>query len=371
MDKKFFKIGLAVLLIFSIVYVGTLVSWVFTPLVVLARTLFVPILLAGFFYYLLRPLVQFLSKKLPKTIAILLVYLLVFILLVVVGVIIGPSLQRQLVSLTEQMPQIAVDIQRLIERFLASDWFASLQLNQFIAVDQLIMQLTGVINQFGTLIAGNIASFVGALANLVLILFIVPFILFYILKDGHLLTEKVIGGFKGAQKKEVIAILKDIDETLSSYIQGQGIVCLCVGTLCFVTYLIVGLEYALLLGLIAGITNVIPYLGPWLGAIPAVIVALFQSPIKALVVLIIIVVIQQIESNLIAPQVIGKKMKIHPITIMFLLLTAGRLIGLIGMIIAVPTFAVSKVLVTRGVKLWRLWRIKHEPLEPNSSDTEE
>ncbi len=354
MNKKIFKIGHAILLLFLIIYVGSLINWVFNPLIVIFQTLFIPMIIAGFLFFLLRPLVKLLNKKLSRGASILLLYFILFCILIGVLLIIVPILQKQFISLSNNMPFIIAEIQKGIINIQQGELLQRFQAEAIIDVEGIFLQLGDLLNQVSRSLASNIASFIGVMANAVLILVIVPFILFYILKDGEKFGQYIINLFNEKHRKDVQEIFRDIDKTLSSYIQGQGIVCLCVGILCYITFLIVGLDYALLLAVIAGITNIIPYVGPWIGTIPAVIVALFHSPFMALIVTLLVVVIQQIESSFIAPQVIGKKLKIHPITVMLLVLIAGRLIGLIGMILAVPTYGTSRVLFTHGLRIWRL-----------------
>lgn len=145
-----------------------------------------------------------------------------------------------------------------------------------------------------------------------------------------------------------------MDSALSSYIQGQLIVSFCVGLLAYIGYLIIGLEYALVLGVIAMVTNVIPFVGPWIGTFPALIVGLLTSPLQALLVIIVVVAVQQFESNLISPFVMGKALNMHPLTIIFVLLIGGQFGGLIGLIFAVPIYALLKVIVShlyRYIKL--------------------
>ncbi|MBS4536434.1 AI-2E family transporter [Clostridium sp. D2Q-14] len=354
MDTKIFKIGIGILLLFLIIYVGSLINWIFTPLIVLFKTLFIPIILAGFLFYLLRPFVKIINKKLSKTISILLVYLILICIIIALLFIIGPILQNQFHSLMDNMPLIISEIQKSFINIQQNNIIKTHDLNEILNMEELISQLGNLINQLGKNIATNMTNFISILANTILVLVIIPFILFYLLRDGEQLGKYILNILNKKHKKDIQLIFQDIDKTLSSYIQGQGIVCLCVGVLCYITFLIIGLDYALLLAVIAGITNIIPYFGPWIGTIPAVIVGLFQSPTMALIVIISIVIIQQIESNLISPQVIGKKLNMHPLTIMFLILVAGRLIGLIGMILVVPTYGICRVLFTHSIRLWKL-----------------
>jgi predicted PurR-regulated permease PerM len=354
MNTREFKIGYGILILFLIIYVGSLISWVFRPIIVIFQTLFIPFILSGFLYYLLRPFVRIINKKLPRGKSILLVYLILFCIIIGILFNIGPILQRQLYSLIDNMPDIISEIQKGFTNIEQSKIIQRFEFEGMMNIDGLILQLGTLINQVGINLASNIASFIGVLINALLVLIIAPFILFYILRDGERLGDYILSLFRSEHRDDVKLIFSDIDRTLSSYIQGQGIVCLCVGTLCYIAFLIIGLDYALLLAVVAGVTNIIPYVGPWIGTVPAVIVALFQSPVMALLTIIFVAVIQQVESSLIAPQVIGRKMQIHPITIMFLVLIAGRLVGIIGMILAVPTYAISKVLFIHGRRLLAL-----------------
>jgi predicted PurR-regulated permease PerM len=145
-----------------------------------------------------------------------------------------------------------------------------------------------------------------------------------------------------------------MDDTLSAYIQGQAIVSVCVGILSLIAYLIIGVDYALILALIAMLTNLIPFIGPFIGTIPAVFVALFNDPISAVWVVLAIIIIQQIESNLISPNVMGQKLKVHPLTIILLLILAGNLAGVVGLILAIPFYAVTKTVVQNVYRLLKL-----------------
>ncbi len=354
MIEKLYNIGKLVLLLFLIVYVGSLIDWFFSPLRVAFQTLFVPLVVAGFLYYLLRPFVHLLQKKLPKSLAIVILYGVLIALIVVGLAALGPILQDQTLALANNMPAIIAGIESWVLDIDLVQRISDLQEEPFIDADGLIDTATESLNQLGRGLVSGFGSFVGTIASAVLVLVLLPILLFYALKDSGKLRDRFVTFFPEKRHDEVRRILQDIDSTLSSYIQGQGIVCLLVGTLCLIAFLIIGLEYALLLAVIAGVTNLIPYFGPWIGSIPAVTVALFTSPWVGLVTILAVVVIQQIESNLIAPQVIGKKLRIHPVTIIFLILIAGQLFGLLGMILAVPVYASLRVLLTSGVRIWKL-----------------
>ncbi len=202
-------------------------------------------------------------------------------------------------------------------------------------------------------VAQNLLGLVGSIANIAIALFTVPFLLFYMLRDGHKLPSFVARAFPAPYRARIVEVFQTISATISSYVQGLIVVCLFVGVSVYIGLLIIGLDYALLLAAVAMVMDVIPYFGPVLGTIPALIVGLMVSPWTALKVLIMVVVIQQLESHLVSPMVLGKKLNIHPVTIIVILLTAGSMAGVLGLVLGVPIFAVSKVLVTEMVKLVR------------------
>ena len=139
----------------------------------------------------------------------------------------------------------------------------------------------------------------------------------------------------------------------SHYIGGQAIECLFVGTFTFIGYLIIGMPYAYLLGFIAGVVTIIPYLGPYIGIAPALIIAATEGWTKMLLVVLVVVIIQMTDGNFIYPNVIGRSLDIHPLTIIILLMVAGNLWGLLGTILAVPTYAVIKTVITYLYELYR------------------
>ena len=144
---------------------------------------------------------------------------------------------------------------------------------------------------------------------------------------------------------QVEAMLQDMSNTLSKYISGQAIECIFVGICTAIGYGLAGVPYALLTGIFAGATNIIPYIGPYIGLVPALILSLTDSFNTAVMAIIVCIIVQQIDGNLIYPNVIGKSVDIHPLTIILLLLVAGKIAGLLGIILCIPFYAIIKVIV--------------------------
>ncbi|MFC4099667.1 AI-2E family transporter [Paenibacillus xanthanilyticus] len=353
------------LLIFLIIWVGVKINFVFHPIAVMFQTLFIPILLSGTLYYLMRPLVQFLSRrKVPRSAAILIIYLLIVCLVTLLIIYVAPIIKKQFVELAESMPHL---VQTAVQRgYELADNESFNQFLESFSLDFKTLQdkATQYADVAVKLVSTNITALFGFVANLVLLAVVIPFVLYYFLKDG----EKMSGGFLKVLpvKNQALArkLLSEMDQTIATYVRGQITVAICVGLLLLIGYLIIGIDYAVLLALAAMLTNVIPYIGAFIAAVPAVLVASVDSPMMIVKVLIVTLVAQQIEGNLISPQIMGKQLEIHPLTIILLLLVAGTLVGPLGLLLAVPIYAIVKIIV---VQIYRFIKLRTEA-EPDLAD---
>ncbi|UVI28562.1 AI-2E family transporter [Paenibacillus spongiae] len=354
-NSKFFRFGYGILLIFLIIWVGVKINFIFHPLAVMFQTLFAPLLIAGIGYYLLRPIVQLLTRKrVPRTLAILTVYLAITCLLALLFIFVYPMIKRQFNDLAASLPSLLQTAISKVNQLAGSEWFNKLLEN----FDLNLQQLTAKASEFAMilvdLLGTNITYVIGFVTNLVLLAVVVPFILFYVLKDGEKMSGGLVKLLPEKNRKDGRKLLSEMDETISLYVRGQITVAICVGVLLLIGYLIIGLNYAVLLALAAMMTNVIPYVGAFIAAAPAVLIAMGDSPGMVVKVLIVTIVAQQIESNLVSPQIMGKTLEIHPLTIILLLLVVGTLTGPVGLLLAVPTYAVTKIVVTNVYRFIKL-----------------
>ncbi|PSL50955.1 putative PurR-regulated permease PerM [Salsuginibacillus halophilus] len=338
-----------------IIFMLKQIEFVFQPMFTVLQILFAPIAVAGVLYYLFRPLVGLLANWIPRGVAILLLYLSAVGGLTMFILTVGPEVQNQFNSLINTVPRIV---------YQAQVTFINLQENELIGQfieqtdqytwEELTREAAIVVNDFVRNIGTNITGYVGTIANFLIVLIIIPFVLYYMLKEGGKAPDQVFRFLSTRNEHEARRIFNDMDHALSSYIQGQVIVSFCVGVLVYIGYLIIDLDYPLVLALVAMFTNVIPFVGPWIGTFPGVVVGLFDSWLMGLLVVIVVVIVQQIESNIISPQVMGRKLQIHPVTILLLLLVAGRFGGILWLILAVPTYAVVKVIASNTYRLIKL-----------------
>lgn len=343
-QSKLFFWSAELLVIATLIFVSTKINFLFEPIGTFFSTLFAPVLVAGFLYYILNPLVKLLMKaNVKRTPAVALVLLLLVIALILLLVSVIPKLASQLSSLASNMPAFFASVEDWVYKMAALPIFKDVDLVAYI--DKMDISYGNIIQQFLSGLSTSLGSVVSTVASTTIVIFTAPFILFYMLKDGDRFVPSIKRFLPEKRQDSIVDLLEKINKTLSNYISGQAIECLFVGTFTAIGYSIIGVRYAFLFGVIAGFTNLIPYLGPYLGLAPAVFVTVFDEPIKALLCCLVVLVVQQIDGNIIYPNVIGKSLQIHPLTIIIVLLVAGNIAGLLGIFLGVPFYAIAKTIV--------------------------
>ena len=350
--KKLMFWSAELLLLASLIFVFTKIRFVFSPVFTFFQTHYAPFLIAGVLFYLLNPLVKILMKirikkfKVKRPLAIAVVFLL---LISVLGLVISffiPRLIEQIKSLVIGLPGYLSELQRFLTNLFNNshiDWLQKVDLHSY--MNRFEGSLTSILKKFILSLTTSLGSVIGTITSVTVTLVTVPFILFYMLKDGEKLVPTVEKIFPEHNRSKVARLLHEMSATLSRYISGQMIECLFVGTFSAIGYSMTGIPYALLVGLFAGITNIIPYLGPYIGLMPALFLAFSKSLPTVFWVIVVCIVVQQLDGNLVYPNVIGKSLHLHPLTIIIILLVAGNIAGLLGMILGVPLYAVTKVVV--------------------------
>lgn len=300
-----------------------------------------PFLIAGLIAYLLHPITAKMdSWNIPRSVTILLIYLLFFGGIAYLIYRVYPATIVQLRDLSEQLPQFISMYQTFINQMYESTSFLPETVHD--KMDELILRIETSIDQvLSKLVAGFTRVF-----DMIVIITVIPVLVFYFLKDYDKWKSVFKGYIPQKHRSNVSSILHGIDESLGGYIRGQLIVSLFVAITSYIVFEILNLEYALLLALIMGVTNLIPYFGPIIGAVPAVAIAFTMSVQTVIFVVIAIFLIQLLEGNLLAPYIVGKSIAIHPVAIIFALLLGGKLSGIMGMILAVPLLTVLKVIFT-------------------------
>lgn len=338
---------LIILLVLLILNAFTKVSYLFDPIWQFMAVVALPIVLAGIFYYLLNPAVDYLEKKGMKRIyGIILLFLVVIGLIVWGVVVIVPKIQEQSVSFANNLPDYLDTIDEKAREILSDPIFSQFQTQIESYSDRLMSWLTDFIQNFSKSTISGIGRFVGAVASVVVAIMTSPFILFYLLKDGRKLAPYVVQFLPNNWRKPTLNVITEMNGQVSSYIRGQLTVAFAVALMFILGFSIIGLDYAVTLGIVAGILNLIPYLGSFLAMVPAVFLAIVAGPFMILKVAIVFVIEQTLEGRFISPLVLGSQLAIHPVTILLVLLTSGKLFGLVGVVFGIPVYAAAKVLVT-------------------------
>lgn len=355
--KPFFEYATAAILIVIFLFFLGKIDYALWPFKVIIATLFAPLLIAGLFYYLLRPFVSLLSRKVPKLAGIVIVFSLIALILSGGIYFFGPTVQGQVESFMELAPERVEDVTE--ESASAVDNF------EFMGVQgtEIRTRVLGYVEAASDGLLDNVMGVLTTIVNVAVVIIVVPFILFFLLKDDEKLIPHITKYLSEERKPEGRKLLKDMDKTLAAYIIGQALVALTVGVLMYIGYRIIGLDYALTLAIFAMFLIIIPFLGPILGILPALFVALVNGePLMAIKVILVLIVVQQLEGNLITPNIMGNRLNIHPLTIILLLMVSAALFGFIGILIAIPLYAVVKTLV-HNFRLFLRLRKKREVAE--------
>lgn len=344
LQSKYFRTCLAIIAFLTILYLGSKVIFLFTPLVSIFNLLLVPMMLSGFMYYLLRPLVNFLeTKKLGRALSILLIYLVFIGLFVLFWVLVWPTLREQIQNFIDNTPYLVEGLQNQFNKIQNDPSFSRF----FKGDTDLTTRLTEYVNSAITWVTNSMSNLIGVISSIVVVIATLPIILYYMLKDGYKLSPILQGLIPRKYRKEGQDMLKDIDSALSGFIVTRVLLNVVLGIMLYIGFLFIGLPYSLLLAVISIPLNFIPYVGSLLAAIPVIIVGFIESPSMALWSLIIIVVAQQIQDNVLSPIIYGKSLDVHPLTTVVLVLIGGDFFGIIGVLIALPVYMILKILFLR------------------------
>lgn len=348
-------IGLiTILMTLVIILLTSHVSFIFRPLRVFINVISIPLIISLIFYYLFMPIMKMLTKQgISRNQSIAIVFFLITLLIIIFIIWFIPFIRVQMGSLIQEFPNYYNAISEQISHFLTSETYA--QFSQYI--DTAIVSIEKAFTEYSTTFISrtvtSLGSTVGAIASIGIALITAPIMLYYLLKEDYKLPDQVMKFIPTKSRPTVRQMIREINEQLSLYIRGQLIVALAVAIMFMVGYSIIGLPYAVALGIISGVLNIIPYLGSFLAMIPAIIIAIVHSPVMIVKVLIVAFIEQTLEGRIISPKVLGDNLNIHPIVILIVLLTAGRLYGVTGVIIGVPVYAVIKVFLRHGFNYFK------------------
>jgi len=340
--------------IFLLSVTAILFLWALIEIVVHFRELTILFVLSALLAYLLDPVVAFLEAKgLSRALATLLIF-------VVLGALIGWGLYVLLPKITGQVNSISKYLQSGSIKNLFENWDAILKEKlAFLGSPETIQNLT-------TKIQAALVKFQEGLFKLALSLFsalsnlaIIPFITYFLIKDGPAMKKALIKAVPNRYFEMSLNLIHKTDRQLGNYIRGQMIDAFLVGVLSIIALFILDINYYFFIGSIAGLANMIPYFGPIVGAVPAIVVSLTQTSsfMPIIWIAVAFTVIQLIDNVLISPVVVARSVEIHPLLVVVVILIGGQLLGILGMLIAVPTTSILIVIVKEVIFGFKNYRI--------------
>lgn len=341
-------------------------------LVYLLAPVITPFMVGALLAYLGDPLVDRLeARKLSRTLSVIIVFIIIFLVVLLIPVVLVPLVEHQISALVTNFPKYMDWVQQNVVPFIS----------QLINVDPTTFNTEtlkqSIVNSWREVggFAGNLVSgitkssmvLVAWLANLVL----VPVVTFYLLRDWDVLIEKIHHLLPRKSEPTIVRLSKECDEVLGQFLRGQVTVMVALGIVYSVGLWIVGLDLALLVGMIAGLVSFVPYLGFIVGIVLAGIAAIMQfgDVTYLFYVAIVFGIGQALEGMLLTPLLVGDKIGLHPVAVIFAVMAGGQLFGFVGVLLALPVAAVIVVLLRHVHELYRTSEIYGESVENAKNDS--
>lgn len=316
----------------------------FFYIIYLIKIAIIPLIIAVGIAYLLTPLVVLLQKKMKKVFAVAITYIIFTGIVFTIFFFMIPVVVDQFKIFIGKFPIYIGNLTNIINDFLKKSIIVT-NIENMIG-KEILPKDTNAITQYIANSLKNInffqsvTSFTRSIINILITFIIGPLLGIYILKDSHKLREVFIKVMPVRFKSQASTIIDKINNVGGRYIRGHILVSIIVGTLCTIVLLILKVDFPVLLGFMAGLFNLVPFLGPIIGAIPAALTALFISPLKAVLVILLFIAVQQIDNYFISPNIMKHQIGVYPGILIFSLVAGGAIFGVIGLLLAVPTVAV-------------------------------
>jgi len=364
LDNKAVTVFLVALLLGLNIFILSKISFLFIPVIDFLSVVMLPVILSGLLFYLLNPLVDLMEKyKINRVLAISIIFVIIAVLLIIGLAVAIPNLQRQVVIFAQNVPSYLEDADRVIDDLVTKrlpDDFRP-QLEQVLA--QFSTQATAWASNISSKAVNWVSALISGTSQVIVALIIMPFMLFYLLRDGKGLRDYITQFLPNKLREPVGKVLSDVNQQLANYVRGQITVAVIVAIMFIIFFKIIGLRYAVALGVTAGVLNLVPYLGSFLAMIPALVLGLIAGPVMLLKVIIVFIVEQTIEGRFVSPLILGSQLNIHPITILFVLLTSGSMFGIWGVLLGIPIYASAKVVISEIFDWYKEVSGLYEPVE--------
>jgi predicted PurR-regulated permease PerM len=324
---------------------------VFLILLWLMGEILLPFVLGAAIAYCLDPLADRLENTgLSRAKATAAITVVVILLFVAMTLLIAPTLVNQAVNLFEIMPSLTQSLSVWV-----TERFPNL-LDEGSTLQSSINSLGNILQERGGELLNTVVNSAASIIDIIMLFIIAPVVAVYMLLDWNRLIATLDGLMPRDHAPAIRDIMRDIDDTLSGFIRGMGSVCLILGTYYAISLMLIGLQFGLIVGFVAGIMTFIPYLGPIIGGVLAVGLGLFQfwgDWVSIALVAGVFVIGQVVEGNFLTPKLVGGSVGLHPVWLIFSLSVFGSLFGFVGLLVAIPVAATIGVIVRFALEQYR------------------
>jgi predicted PurR-regulated permease PerM len=305
-----------------------------------------PFIAAALLAYIGDPLADRLQRfKLPRTLAVVVVFLLTFTVLVLLVVLVGPLIRTQVSALLAALPGLLIQVEQVWLPSVSA-WL-NIETGDDVGIGAFLANYSEMAGTWGAKVLVSVGKSGGAVAAAVLSLFLVPILTFYLLRDWDTIMMHLAALIPSRQRETVVKLARDTDEVLGAFLRGQLLVMLALSVIYSVGLGLVGLKFAIAIGVVSGLVSFIPYLGFVFGiGLAALTVALEPNPLWQMVgVVATFTIAQLLEGSILTPKLVGDRIGLHPVLIIFAIVAGGQLFGFFGILLALPAAAVLSVMV--------------------------
>lgn len=287
--------------------------------------------------YTVRPLqIKIMRAGFNKRLSSILIIGIIFVFLITCIVFFIPSILKESENFNNKIIELQIIVEDIYKRLKP--------LSENKIMSTVINNISEKINHNVIVFMEEIIDSTLNLGSSLILIAVIPIITYYFLVDGTYIYHKAINLFPVKWRRVIKKTGEDIDKVMGKYIASQLLLSLIIGILTFIVLLIYKIQFPIILSILNGFFNIIPYFGPIFGAIPCILIALINSPGDALWVALWVYIIQQIEGNVLQPKITGESVSMHPVTVIILLFIGGNLGGFLGMVLAIPVGVVIKLI---------------------------
>jgi len=325
-----------------------------------------PFIAAALLAYIGDPLADRLEKlRFPRTLAVATVFLLTFLFLGLLVLLVGPLIRQQVAALFAALPSIISQIEQVWLPGVAS--FLDLELDENIGLGAFLTQYKDLAGSWSATLLTSVTSTGSMLAAAVLSLFLIPILTFYLLRDWDSIIAHLGALVPSSQRQTIFMLARDTDEILGAFLRGQLLVMFALALIYSLGLTLVGLEFAVAIGVVAGLVSFVPYLGFVFGiGLASLTVALEPNPLWHLVgVFVTFTAAQMVEGTVLTPKLVGDRIGLHPVMVIFAIAAGGQLFGFFGILLALPAAAALSVLIRFA---YHRYLREHPEMEPDSGE---